>query len=162
MRPCGCENFVPGEPFTKGRDCYLCWLYHRHPGYKALWDDDRRSPPAVAGVAISQEEQEERLLAQRLATWAKAMATEMSWRTAGGKPPTDEERAARRAKCDDCNDRDTAKDLCKICGCYLEPGLLPPRPLGKLDCATQRCPRGLWTFAGGYSPAKSGGCGGGS
>jgi len=91
-------------------------------------------------------------------TFARAMKEEARWRAGGGRGPTTEEKTARRAACDGCPDRDAGRDACTLCGCYLEAGLLPPRPLGKLDCATQQCPKGLWSSVGGY--AAAGGCGG--
>ena len=93
--------------------------------------------------------------------WQKfllAMKDEIAWRAAGGRGPTPEEKADRRSKCDGCKKHhDESSDSCKLCGCYLEAGLLPPRLMGKLDCATQRCPIGLWETVGG---AVARGCGG--
>jgi hypothetical protein len=55
-----------------------------------------------------------------------------------GRPVVSEEvRAARRAKCDPCPDRDKEKDSCNWCGCPLH-----PTPLGdKLERATSFCPK---------------------
>jgi len=93
-----------------------------------------------------------------LTRFTLAMKAELAWRARGGRAPTAEEKADRRVKCNACTlYHDDVKDKCKICGCFLEAGLLPPRPLGKLDCATQRCPLGLWETVGGF---KSKGCGG--
>ena len=96
---------------------------------------------------------------QRVTNFALAMTTETAWRAKGGTAPTDEEKAQRRACCDPCEHRDASNDSCRLCGCYLESGLLPPRPLGKLDCATQQCPAGKWTYTGGYTPPQGAGCG---
>lgn len=96
--------------------------------------------------------------AQRAARFVLAMRDEAAWRAGGGAGPTDEERAARRSACDACEHRDPEVDGCLKCGCYLEAGLLPPRPLGKLSASTQKCPIDKWGYAGGYSPPQSKRC----
>lgn len=125
------------------------------------------SLPTCAGCYCRDHEPEEpapapadpppkRTFAQRAAAFLAAMKDEAAWRAGGGAGPSAEERAARRAACDACEHRDAEHDGCSLCGCYLEPGLLPPRPFGKLDCATQACPDNprRWGFAGGYEPPK--------
>ncbi len=157
MRPCTCDKFIVGEPWVIHRDCRLCWLYHNDIGYKTLWDN---MPVLEPQPPISKEEQEKISFAQRMAAFAKAMAVEASWRAQGGRAPTVEEKAERRAHCDSnlCGALDKKNDLCLACGCYLEAGLFPPRPMGKLDCSTQKCPKGYWGTVGGY--VSKGGCGG--
>lgn len=36
-RPCNCDNCPIGEPFVRGRDCWLCWKYWNDLRYKTLW-----------------------------------------------------------------------------------------------------------------------------
>lgn len=156
MRECTCDNFVTGEPWVRGRDCWLCWLYSNSPAYKNLWDSmpERVEQPAKPRTP---EEQQKLTFAARLANFARAMVREAKWLADGGKPPTVEEKAKRREICNACELRDVSDDSCKKCGCYLEAGLFPPRPLGKLGAATQSCPLRLWGTTGG---AKAEGCGG--
>lgn len=97
--------------------------------------------------------------APNVVDFAIAMKREMAWRAQDGAAPTPEERQQRRNICNGCELRDPANDSCKICGCYLEAGLLPPRLLGKIDCATERCPQGFWEYTGGYVPAEKDCCG---
>jgi hypothetical protein len=35
-RPCNCDNFLAGAPFTPDM-CRLCWLYHNDARYTSLW-----------------------------------------------------------------------------------------------------------------------------
>ncbi len=37
VRPCGCDSFIPGQPFVPGRDCRLCWNYHNDDRYRERW-----------------------------------------------------------------------------------------------------------------------------
>ncbi len=108
--------------------CHLCRLYNTDPRYMR----------AEGGIR----------------SFALAMLDEGKWRADGGAAPTEAERARRRELCNGCDKRDASNDSCTLCGCYLEAGFLPPRPLGKLDCSTQRCPLGIWDFAGGYTAAS--------
>lgn len=95
-------------------------------------------------------------LAERFKAFLQAIKLELAWRTAGGRAPTPEEKAERGRICrsNACRRYDAEKDVCLACGCYLEAGLLPPRPLGKLDCASQACPLGYWGTLGGYQPSS--------
>ncbi len=138
-RTCWREHPNPTE--TQGI-CGLCKLYVTNSQYRDYWDKAEKPPTA----------------AEQIARFADAMREEWRWRREGGKKPTKSEKMARRASCDGCNLRDHTNDSCTMCGCYLEKGLFPPRPLGKLDCSTQSCPIGKWSYAGGYMP-KNGGCG---
>jgi hypothetical protein len=98
--------------------------------------------------------------AELLARFLQAIATEIKWRATGGRGPTVEEKAIRRAHCDACKPHhDPETDSCTYCGCYLEAHLfhLPPIPLGKLDCSCQSCPLSLWGAVAGCKPT---GCGG--
>jgi hypothetical protein len=148
MRQCECGRYVPGQPWVDGRDCYICWLYHNEPAYQPILD--RPAPEKTSPGAI----------VNQMVQFADSMITEMAWRAGGGPAPSSQEKAARRRTCDSCDNRDPARDLCTVCGCYLEGNLLhlPPIPLGKLDCATQKCPLGLWGYAGGYAPAEADPC----
>jgi hypothetical protein len=130
MRDCTCEK--PG--------CRLCWLYHNDPTYRKYWDTAPEQKPVT--------------------TFIQAIAHEIAWRAKGNHGPTKEEKSLRRIHCNACPKRDPKTDSCTACGCYLEIHLIPPIPLGKLDCATQRCPIGLWNYTGGYVGPKCGGCGG--
>jgi hypothetical protein len=125
----------------QGRDCYLCWLYHNEPAYRETLDrpPEQLQPPAPAPAGA-------------VFAFLDAMATEAAWRAKGHSGPSAEEKAARRAKCDPCEKRDKDKDLCTACSCYLSARVLPPIPLGKIDCSTQKCPLDLWDYAEGYSP----------
>lgn len=147
-------KYIPGEPWVKDRDCRVCWLYHNDPVHQEAIDN--LSDPRE----LTEEEKEQRKverqelsLKKRIATWANAMKREMEWRAGGGSAPSPEEKAKRRTICDGCEERDVEQDLCKKCGCYLEAGWFPPRPLGKLDCASQACPLRLWGTTGGAKPA---------
>ncbi len=105
-------------------------------------------------------ERQETSYIQLLANFAYAMKTELEWRAKGGAAPTEEEKAERRRQCDACPERDEKTDSCKLCSCYLEAGLLPPRPLGKLGASSQSCPFNppKWGYTGGYVPPATGGC----
>lgn len=114
------------------------------------WYRNRELAPLPA-----KEEQPRPTFAERARNFLLAMKDELAWRATGGAGPTEEERAGRRATCDACEHRDAEHDGCSVCGCYLEPGLLPPRTHGKLDCSTQACPAGKWGYAGGYEPPRN-------
>jgi hypothetical protein len=129
MRDCTCEK--PG--------CRLCWLYHNDPAYRRYWDTAPEQKPVT--------------------TFLQAMGAEVAWRAAGHSGPRPEEKTVRRRLCDACQYHDSGTGSCTQCGCYLEAHLIPPIPFGKLDCATQRCPIGLWNYTGGYEGPKCGGCG---
>ena len=129
MRDCTCDR----------PECYLCQLYHKDPAYKAYWDGE----PAETGGVVQ---------------FAQAIMVELAWRSSGGRGPSPEEKLQRRTTCDRCHER-TQDDRCRPCTCYLEARLIPPIPFGKLDCATQKCPRDFWGYAGGYTGPKCGGCG---
>lgn len=130
--------------------CSKCYCANHEP-------DPEDAPQQAIQVSVPQQAPS---LAQRLASFAQAMQVELAWRAGGGAAPTDEEKALRRAHCDanQCGQHDESNDSCRACGCYLEAGLLPPRPWGKLDLASQECPRGLWGFTGGYQPPANAGC----
>ena len=123
--------------------CSKCW--YRDKDVEPLPDPVPAPPPTFA---------------QRAARFVLAMKDEVAWRAGGGVGPTAEEKAARRAACDACEHHDEEADGCEICNCYLEKGLLPPRPFGKLDCSTQSCPLNppKWGHAGGYQPPVQRGC----
>lgn len=101
--------------------------------------------------------------AERARNFLVAMKDELAWRAGGGAGPTEEEKAARRTACDSCDQRNPETDGCELCGCFLEAALLalPPRPLGKLDCSTQKCPADKWGYCGGYKPPEPRKCCGG-
>ena len=132
--------------------CSKCYYANHEP-------DPEDAPQQAIQISVPQQEPS---LAQRLASFAHAMQVELAWRAQGGAAPTDEEKAARRAHCDanQCGQHDESNDSCKACGCYLTSRIIPPIPLGKLDCATQRCPVGLWEYTSGYTPPAGLGCGG--
>lgn len=49
-RPCTCDRVLVGEPYVKGRDCWLCWLYHHDERYATLWGG---WPDRSAGLDVS-------------------------------------------------------------------------------------------------------------
>jgi hypothetical protein len=115
---------------------------------------DHEPLPPAPKIEMKQQQRSAKEMIER---FLRALAYEMTWRAKGGREPTAEEKAARRALCDPCQYRAPALDRCTICGCFLERRLLhlPPIFLGKLDCATQSCPLGYWgTVAG----APAAGC----
>ena len=124
------------------------------------WYRDKDLEPLPEEEQQQQPQPQPQTFAQRAARFMLAMKDEVAWRAGGGAAPTTEEKAARRAACDACEHRDEEADGCQICGCYLEKGLLPPRPFGKLDCSTQSCPLNppKWGHAGGYQPPVQRGC----
>lgn len=142
-----CSNNCPSE-----RPCTA----KQSEEYRKLWD----SFPKTEQQQIQTKTEElptEQTLIQRIANFAYAMKIELEWRAKGGSGPTDEEKVERRKICDSnrCGMHDAKNDTCTACGCYLEKGLLPPRPFGKLDCSTQACPRNLWSYVGGYIPPQA-------
>ena len=144
-RPCrGCERGAPflGE-FDITRQCKICWLYYNNQRYRELWDKTQ-------GQAV--EEREKQTFSKRIVKFVYAMKIETLWRSQGGLAPTAEEKAHRRSLCNTCDAHSKEDDMCTLCGCYLEAGLLPPRPFGKIDCASQACPKGLWTYTSGFVP----------
>lgn len=52
MRPCMCDNFVPGEPYQAGRDCRRCWLYHNDERYRRHWHDCQHRGPKLETVEL--------------------------------------------------------------------------------------------------------------
>ncbi len=98
-------------------------------------------------------------LLQMVKEFAYANLAELAHRTSGKPGPTWKEKEDRRKICDSCDQRDKETDSCTICGCSLEAKLLPPILLGKLDMATQVCPKNLWGSVGGAEPQNCGGCG---
>lgn len=149
IRPCGgCEFGAPFDGPYKGRgvQCTACWLWHKDPEHcKKIWGKEVLKAKATVNGGVYKE---------RILDFAKAIAVETSWRVSGGRAPTDEEKAERREKCNSCRYRNPTTDVCMVCGCYLEAGMIPPRPIGKIGCSTQKCPLGppLWNYVGGYVP----------
>jgi len=130
--------------FCKGvsglpRDTELAYL-QRKPG------EPPAAPPPPKVLTKAER------LAARIAHFAKAMVIELAWRASGGRGPTTKEKSYRRSCCDknECGLHNVEDDACEGCGCFLEAGLIPPRIMGKLDCATQKCPRGFWGVVGNY------------
>jgi hypothetical protein len=164
-RPCnGCQRGAPyaGE-YRAADQCHYCWTFENDPKYRAFWLGEpipEVTNAFVAGATIDPDCVKKQNIVSQAWDFATAIAAEMNWRMAGGSAPTADQKAARRATCEACSDHDKEQDKCNLCGCFLEAKLLhiPPIPLGKLDCATQSCPKGLWlTTAGRGTPC--GGCG---
>ena len=44
--------YVPGEPYTKGRDCRQCWMYFNSESARASWDND----PNVTVISMHDSE----------------------------------------------------------------------------------------------------------
>jgi hypothetical protein len=40
VRPCTCDNFVPGKPYRADRDCARCWMYAHRPPVRKAWGGD--------------------------------------------------------------------------------------------------------------------------
>ncbi len=140
-----CDLAPTGVPYDGAKHCRLCWLYFNDSKYHPLWSSEKTEEIVLLDIG------------RLMGNYILAMGTEASWRAGGGQPPSLEEKAKRRAACDVCPLWDPTWDACTRCGCYLEAGIFPPRPLGKLDCATQACPIGIWGYTGGFDPSN-GGC----
>ena len=52
MRPCLCDNFVPGEPYQAGRDCRRCWLYHNDERYRVHWGNCRHRGEVIERIEL--------------------------------------------------------------------------------------------------------------
>jgi hypothetical protein len=37
LRPCRCDNFVPGQPYVAGRDCHKCWMFAHRRAVRKAW-----------------------------------------------------------------------------------------------------------------------------
>lgn len=137
---------------TCGR-CYVCTVVASNPNYQALWADQERGQTTRANPPVR-----EMTAADLAKRFLQALTRETAWRAAGGRGPTSEEKAERRAICNACDQRDPKEDRCLACGCWLEAHLLhlPPIPFGKLDAATQICPLHKWSTVAG---APKAGCG---
>jgi hypothetical protein len=137
-RSCGgCEKGAPFDGAWQPHQCRLCWLFHNNSGYRRLWAGEEPVPPTMT---------------EKIKNFSAAMTEETRWRLSGGRGLTEDEVAKRRSLCDACEHRDTDDDSCKICGCYLSQRALPPVPVGKLNCATQSCPKGFWSHVAEYRP----------
>jgi hypothetical protein len=40
IRPCICENFLPGRRYVEGRDCPKCWMFAHRPSVRKAWGGD--------------------------------------------------------------------------------------------------------------------------
>ncbi len=137
MRPCGCENYVPGEPFVVGRDCRVCWLYHNDERYRRLWDGSKPEAaaikpalPAPATVTAAAEPQRLPSLLKQAGNFAGALARHVA---AGLPQASEEEKGRRMALCLACEHWQDGR--CTRCGCFVA---------AKTAWAREKCPVGKW------------------
>jgi hypothetical protein len=121
-------------PYTQDQ-CYLCWLYHNHPGYRRRWDGEEEQRPVISQGTPP------RVPTSTGPSWLQVgfnFALAMAKAAANGfKTVSPELFEARLAACQDgpCPHLNGVRCLHQKCGCFVNK---------KAALASEDCPIGRW------------------